>query len=410
MCAAAVFTLAGDVHAQEDRATSMTSDAALEAHAAQVESRPYTLKQGDFRLLLTPQLGFDYNDNISASGTSKLDDFILRSALTATASYPIGKRNLLTVNLTVGYDNYLKNTEYSYLRLDSGSLVSFDVLVKEFLINVHDRFSYTHDPGTQSSVANAPRYGGFDNTAGISITRDYKDLIPTLSFDHNNYLSSESDYDYMNRRAEMFSARAGYVFLPTLTAGLEASGSFTRYETNYLNDSFGYSAGLYGDYRPSRYLSFLATGGYSAYLFDQTSRILPAVDQDAWYVSFAVTHAPIEAISYTLSAGHDLSLGQQADALEKWYARVSVNWFIIKHWTLGTVLSYENGSQGQGQGRAGGLNEDYDYLGAGVNLGHDITKRLRASLNYRFTFRSSGAAAREYTQNLVGLLLTYSLQ
>jgi hypothetical protein len=38
-------------------------------------------------------------------------------------------------------------------------------------------------------------------------------------------------------------------------------------------------------------------------------------------------------------------------------------------------------------------------------------KRLQASLNYRLTFRSSNLESpnRDYTQNVLGLLLTYRL-
>lgn len=395
----------------QDYRDSMASDATLEAHAAQVESRPYTIKTGDFRLLLRPQLGFDYNDNISVSGATQEDDFILRPALAMTASYPIGKRNVLYLNATIGYDQYFQNTEYSYFRLDSGSWISFDVFVKEFMFNFHDRFSYTHDPGMESSVANAPQYGGFDNTIGVSVTRDWNDFVPTLGFDHQNYISSDDEYTYMNRSTELFSGRAGYAFLPTLTAGLEATGSLTAYDEPYLNDNTGISGGVYSDYRPSQYLGFTAKAGYSAYYFDQTSVVMPAVDQDAWYLSLGITHSPIEALSYSLSGGHELRLGQQADAVEAWYCRANINWHIIKRLKLGTSLSYENASQGMGQRTGGGVSEDYDHWSTGISMAHEITKKLNLSLNYRLSFRSSsGSGAREYTQNQVGLLLTYSLQ
>ena len=35
-----------------------------------LEAEPYTVKAGDFRLLVAPSLGLDWNDNVNLSGTS----------------------------------------------------------------------------------------------------------------------------------------------------------------------------------------------------------------------------------------------------------------------------------------------------------------------------------------------------
>ena len=59
---------------------------------------------------------------------------------------------------------------------------------------------------------------------------------------------------------------------------------------------------------------------------------------------------------------------------------------------------------------SGGLTETFDWFGATFSLSHELTKRLMLSLNYRLTLRSSDISNRGYTQNLVGLLLTYNLQ
>ena len=76
--------------------------------------------------------------------------------------------------------------------------------------------------------------------------------------------------------------------------------------------------------------------------------------------------------------------------------------------SFGTTLFYEHGNQGQ-LVNSGHTPETYDWYGGGLNLSHPITKKLNLSLNYRLTFRSSDAN-RDYTQNLVGLMLTYQLQ
>lgn len=205
-------------HAQENQ-SSLAGEAAFEARAAQVESRPYTIKQGDFRLLLAPQLGLDYNDNIRISSENQEDDFILRPALQLTASYPIGKRNLLSLVATVGYDFYLQHSDYSAFRLDTGSVLSFDIYLGDYLFNLHDRFSYTQDPGSQAALANAGRYGGFRNTGGLTVTRDFPNALFSVGYDHRTFISSTAQYEYQNNNAELVNARAGFRVHPTVTAG-----------------------------------------------------------------------------------------------------------------------------------------------------------------------------------------------
>ena len=63
--------------AQEALRDSLAGDAAAEARQIQLESLPYTFKSGDFRLLVVPSLGLDWNDNINCSKTDPEQDFIL---------------------------------------------------------------------------------------------------------------------------------------------------------------------------------------------------------------------------------------------------------------------------------------------------------------------------------------------
>jgi hypothetical protein len=48
------------------------------------------------------------------------------------------------------------------------------------------------------------------------------------------------------------------------------------------------------------------------------------------------------------------------------------------------------------------------WLSGGLTIAYTFMKNLRASLNYRLTLRDSDLQNRGYTQNLVGLQLTYS--
>ena len=206
----------------------------------------------------------------------------------------------------------------------------------------------------------------------------------------------------------MVVARAGFRFNPQLTAGAEGTASFTAYDQNFLNDNTSLSGGLYAEWQPGPHFHVQPRAGYTAYLFEQTSPFIRAVDQNAWYAALSVRHDVTEAISYSLNAGHEIRLGIQADTVDVWFFRPMVDWRIIKHTSLQTSLFYEHGKQ-EVQNLSGSLAEAYDWYGGDVSIRRQLTNRFTLGLHYRLTLRSSSSATREYTQNLVGLQLTYQL-
>ena len=406
-----MFLAARLATAQEALRSSLAGDAAAEARNLQLQSQPYTVKSGDFRLLVTPSLELDWNDNINLSRNNTEADFILRPLVALNASYPIGTYNLLNLSVAFGYDKYLIHDAYSQLRLDSGSELSFDVYVKDFWINFHDRFQYSQDPSQEAAVAGSGSgsYGTFENTAGLSGTWDLEDVTLTLGYDHQNTRSLSSQYNQMNNSSELVVARTGLQFNPTLTVGVEGTASFTTYDQAVLNDNQQYSAGIYGDWRPGSYFSVQPRVGYTIFESGQTSASVKGGNLASWYANLTLAHQVTDFLSYSLSAGHEIRPGIQSDAIEDSYIRPSVDWNVIKDVTLQTSLFYEHGVEGGGQ-QASLQEKNYDQYGGGLNLSYSPMKKVKISLNYRLTLRSSNVASREYTQNMVGLQMTYTPQ
>jgi hypothetical protein len=395
--------------AQQTPGESLGNSAAVEERGRLQEALPYTVKMGDFKLLAAPSFGVGWNDNINISHDHALDDYIISPGLGLDVSYPFTHRNLLRFNVQVGYDKYLQHDEYSGFRLRSGSELSLDVYIKDFWINVHDQFQYTLDSAGHPDIANSGLYGGLNNAAGLSASWDLEDTVLTLGYDHLNFVSARSEFAYADSATELVSGRAGFRFNPCLTAGAEGSVAFTRYDQQVLNNNVGYNAGLYANWRPGTNSEVKLRGGYTFFDFSQTSVVIPAEDQNTWYVDLEVTHHVSDAFSYSLSVGHELRLGTESDSVEAWYVRPNVNWEFIKGWALGAYFSYENGKQGNSN-LSGVTAEHYDWANIGFGLAHNLTRNLALGLNYRFTVRSSNFTSREYTQNFVGLGLTYQLK
>jgi hypothetical protein len=426
---ASMLLAAGLASAQDGLRNSMAGDAAAAAQRQQMESQLYTFKAGDFRLLAVPSVEMDYNDNVNLAKTDVQSDFILKPLLQLTGSYPISQQNLLSFSAGVGYNQYLEHPQYSALQLSSDSELLFDMRIKDFLFDFHERASFIEDPGAEASLSGTAQYATFMNTAGLTTTWDLEDLTLTLGCDHANILASTTQFDYLDHTSELPVARAGFKLRPDLTLGVEGSASFTAYEHAVLNNNESYSAGLYADWKPGPYTDILPRVGYTIYQFQQTSQsaqifevnsagnliIAPVGESiqtanlNTWYADLTVSHKPTDAVAYAFSAGREIRLGIQSDVIEDYYVRPNITWTIIKNLGFNTSFFYEHGNQGAGN-IMGNLTETYNWYGGALTLSYPLIKRVLLGLNYRLTLRSSTQASMEYAQNLVGLTVTYQLQ
>lgn len=412
---AALFLTLFSAPAQEALRNSVAGSTAAETRAKQMQSQDYTFRSGDFRMLITPALAAQWNDNVNLSETNVLDDYILTPSVGIVSSYPLTQRNVLFLDVNIGYSRYLNHPDLSTFDINSttGTGVSFDIGIKDVTLNLHDWFNYTQDSSQNATVANTANYGTFQNTAGLAATWDLNQVTLSAGYDHQNVLSTSGEFNNINHSAEMFFLRSGLQVHPQVTLGLETTAALTRYDksggTNALNNNDAYTVGPYVEFRPSSALRVTARGGYSTYQFEQSSSALQTSSQNTWYAGLNLSHQIMESIAYTLDVGREENLGIQSDLTEDWYVRPNINWAFIKDWNFRTGLFYQHGRQGVGD-VAGNLREDYDWYGGSLALEHTLTSRLTVGLNYRLTVRSSSLADHGYTQNLVGLQLTYRPQ
>jgi len=404
---ALVLLAASTAPAQEALRNSLAGDLAAQARHVQMESLPYTFKSGDFKLLVVPSLNLDWNDNVNISKTDPEQDFILRPQMQLDVSYPMTRNNVLSLNAGVGYNKYFEQDRYSTWFLQSGTELSFDIYVKDFWFNLHDRVNYVQDTSQQPALSGTANYATLNNTAGLGVTWDLNKMTLSAGYDHQNVISPTSQQiESQDGTTEMIFARAGLEVYPGVTTGVEVTGSFATYDQMVLNDHNSYSAGVYADWQPGKAFRVQPRFGYTIFQFQQTSTNIQTSDLNSWYADLNITHQITDAIGYTLDAGHEVQTGIQSDAIEDWYVRPAVHWDIIKNVNLNTSFSYEHGSQGAGN-VAGNLTETFDWLGANVGASYSIMKKLSLGLNYRLTLRSSTSANNEYAQNVISFSLTY---
>jgi hypothetical protein len=421
--------VAGAATAQEALQNMMAGDSAATARAKVMnpsQGQPdYTFKEGDFRLLVVPSMGLQWSDNVNLAQTNIQSDFLITPAIGITASYPFSERNLLFLDITGGYNWYLQHSQYSSFTINSssGTGLSFDFVVKDVTLDLHDRINYSQgESGSfagagnatavssgNATVANTATFGSFQNTAGILALWDLNQVTLSLGYDHQNTLATTTQFNEDNQASELLSARASLLVHPQITVGLEATATFTSYEANELNNNNAYTIGPYVIYRPGKFFTIAVHGGYSIYEFSNTSTNIQTASQSSWYVNLDVSHQATEWLNYGMQIGRETQLGQVSDLVQDWYVRPHFTLMIIRGLDLNGNLFYEHGDQGVGSvgNLPGYSNGTFDFYGGGLGLQHALTARFSVSLNYTHTERTSSTPNNGYAQNVVAVQLSY---
>jgi hypothetical protein len=428
---------AGIVRAQDAIRPSLAGEAAAEARRQSIDKIPYNLEVGPIKFRFSATMGIEYNDNInlaedgaaifpSPTGpitirTEAQSDVILRPQVNINALWPITQLNTLRLDLGVGYAFYLDHSNYntSGVLLNPGSQLAFDIFVGDFRINFHDRFSLQQDPIAEVALSNVADYGRFENTAGVSVLWDLNQAVVTLGYDHYNFIATNSDFDYLDRNADILSGTIGFTPNATMTVGLEGSFVNTYYDDNVLNDSRTYTGGAFLETQLTSYLKLRVAGGYQGIDFDSGGLVNDSHDLSDYYANALLSHRVNAVLTQTLSIGHETQLGVNSNYVKLNYVRHTTTWNVAYHTLFSTELFYEDADDSGGSGiflqpipGVPNLNpfvaEHIHRYGGALSLGYQLTPHVTLGFRYQYTQKDSDQPLRDYRQNRVAIDGTYS--
>jgi len=413
------------LRAQDAVRPSLAGEAAAEARRQDIEHIPYNLLLGPVRFRFSATFGVEYNDNINLSdeGTGvivtptgpvllksqKEEDVILRPAINLDAIWPITQLNTLRLDLGLSYAIYVdhSNANTNGVLISPGSQLAFDIFVGDFRINIHDRPSLQQDPIAEGALSNVVDYGRFENTAGVSVLWDLNKAVLTLGYDHYNYVSTVSDFDYLNRNAEELSGTLGVNVASTTIVGVESYAVFNYYDENVLNDSTDWAVGGFVETQLTSYLRLRAAAGYQWIDFDNnavvSTQFADSTKLSDYYANVLITHRINAAIRQAVSAGHESQLGVNSDYITLNYVRHTVSWNIIRNTLLSTEFFYEDADDS-----GGFINEHFQRYGGAITVGYQLTPHVTLGLRYQYTQKDSDVVLRDYKQNRVSVDATYS--
>jgi hypothetical protein len=400
------------MRAQEAVRPSLAGEAAAESRRQNIDRIPYNIQVGPVKFRFSMTLGVEYSDNVNLSENHPQDDVIIRPQFNIDALWPITQLNTLKLDLGIGYGFYINHSEYDTngLLVSPGSQLSFDIFISDFRINIHDRFSLQQDPVSEVALSNVADYGRFENTAGVSVLWDLNKAVVTFGYDHYNFVSTSSDFDYLDRNAEELSASVYFAVSSTTGVGVESSAVFNAYSNTdsstsgiSLNDSTTYNIGVFAETQITSYLKIRGAVGYQIIDFDSGGTVGDNSNANDYYANVLISHRVTPSITETLALGHETQLGVNSNYVVLNYIRHTATWNIINRTLLSTELFYEDADD------SGGIfSERIHRYGGAITVGYQFTQHLTLGLRYQYTQKDSDQPLRDYRQNRISIDGTYS--
>ena len=430
---AAVAGGAGSARAQELMRGSLNTDAPTAYQTASSANTDYNLRVGPIRFLAGVTTGIEYIDNIDYSDHNRESDEVVRLSLDVQALWKLTQLNTLQLSLGVGFIRYLEHPDATSnnVFITPGSAVAANIYIGDNIrINVHDAFDIRQDPVDNAQLNNVTNFGRFTNTVGLSVTGTFNPLIVTLGYDHFNYVSLNSEFDYLNRSSDSVYAQAGVQVEPGIIVGVEGNYSWYNYEGNSvpgeflvsqgaapttvngsaygsgLNNGEGGSAGLYVDWTISHAFRFTARAGYQEASFDSggffSSVYGDSSELSTGYWALTLNNRVNAYLTQSLAAGREADLGLTSNYIIENYVRYNVAWRATNALTLAADLFYENDQE------SGGLfDEHLERYGGDVTLGFQFNMHLSGAVHYSYIQKDSDVQDRFYYQNRVGIDVGY---
>jgi hypothetical protein len=402
------FPLLGIVsigHGQDAVRPSLAGESASEARQQDISRIPYNLLLGPVRFRVSATVGVEYNDNVNYADVGAQADWIITPNINVDAIWPITQLNTLRLDFGLSYAVYADHSNYNTrgILIAPNSQVAFDIFVGDVRINIHDRMLAQQDPISEPALSNVANYGRFENTAGVSLLWDLNKVLVTLGYDHYNFVSTTSAFDYLNRNAEELSGSAAYLVTPTIKVGVEATGVFSYYNQHVLNDSTDFNVGSFAETEITNNIKLRIAGGYQGISFDHNGSVGDSTDLSDYYVNLLLTHRLNAVISQTVSAGHESQLGVNSNFITLNYVRHTITWNLIRNTLLSTEFFFEDADES-----GGFVGEHFQRLGGAATVGYQLTPHVTLGLRYQHTTKDSDVVLRDYNQNRVSFDGTYS--
>jgi hypothetical protein len=391
----------------------------------------YNMKLGPVLLNVNGSIEGEFNDNIALTNSGDKSDFIVTPQVGINAEWPVTASNTLNLSTSLGYSKYLIHPQYDtgYLLVAPDSVLSFDIYVGDFKINLHDKFSFEQDPASIGSLSDVVNFDRFENIAGIGVTWDLNQVVFTLNYDHINFISTElqglgggnfSNPDNLSYSADQISASGLYKVTSTVTVGLEAAASLRHYDHFGIEDT-ALSVGPFAQVNLTPNLEVSASGGFQTVSTDSGNLSeatvmapnnvspVPGVGTDnSYYVNVTLDHRLNRYYTDRFSAGHELEIDVFSQESDVTYATYTSSWKVNPHLNVALSLNFEDVDTPGGSFDGSPIDSgSYDQFGGALQVNFPVTKSISGAFLYQINDKFNTPSDQGYLQNRLALILNY---
>jgi opacity protein-like surface antigen len=404
LCLAAVAA-AGSTHAQQALFDGLTEGMPVPVGGTFAPGEKLT-HWGPARITMGASYSCQYNDNVLSMATDRQWDFINTPMLNFGIYLPITDASPLQFSMGVGYMFYSRNTQLNRFTLTPSSALAWTIPLNEVSLTFYDNMSYTADPLQEPGLSGTGNFSTFQNAIGFRATWAPDRYVLTAGASYQHYLSTITQYEYINHHGPTFLVQAGYKITPKTQAGLDISVGMDRFTDPQRSDFNSYSFGPYLDWQVLDTLKLTARAGYALYDFAESLYGASQGSYDSYYVSLSLDHQLTKSIAHRLlftrefSPGLTSALSQLAQNSAVLY---SPQWQVTDYATLLANVGYDFGDNA-----VVGIGATYNRWGAGGGVNYSVTERLKASLLYQWYSKTSSAPNDDYQVNTVTLSAGYS--
>lgn len=389
-----------------------TGDAFAARHRAASAAQPRDepgWKAGPVRFSVGVSYSLQFSDNVNYSQSNPASDLIQYPSVRLGMTVPVSQRSSLTFQAGVGYRSYWHNSGLSRWVIAPGSVLAYDVQVKDVYFTFFNRFEFTQDVNQQAGLAGVAVFPRFENTLGTQIAWIPSDWILSGGYSYQVVISDSDQFNYLDRNSHLLFGRAGRLFGQGAgNTGVEVSATLTDYSQNLNSDTTVVSLGPYLDWQATDAITLGLRGGYVFYTY--TTVIVPGQpnNQSSYYLGLTADQRLTDAITHDVRVTHSVQPGVQAGSafVVETVLGYGVRWRFVDPASLGFNLSYTLGQQEVSGGL--GPSEDYQQARVGIGLTYEVISRLVVGVGYDFSVRDSNLDGRNYTENRITLRAGYT--
>ena len=382
----------------------------------------YTVKAGPVQMGFSAGMGVAYNSNVNATQDDAEGSMVLTPRIGMRLFLPLTKLNRLRLNVQLGYDYYVSQPERDLQTfvIDPGTEFVFDLFVNvpNIRITFFDRPTISVNPVANPTVGNSNGQGSyalFANVAGVNIEWDLNEVQLGIGYSNRFSYSLQSDnssdynYNYLNSSTDQIYVFGSLLPLPYLRTGVEASVALTRYlegsapGTSALNNNIGYTLGLFAQGTLSRYVDWSAGAGWQIIDFDEANNPANTGNASTPYFYLSINNTLNRYFNHNLGVGFESAPSYQSNFVQTFFANYGFGWVLVRDWTLGGSIFYNNGTESQGPN-----SEDFNLLGASISLGYQLAEQWTLQPYVTGTSKSSTREGDAYNQFIVGFNVNYA--